>query len=201
MDPMKKDFLLLILGLTFFTSFSCTTVEGVQLRVNHDALVQEGDETPKSLKAGDTILMTDQPFQISGQSKVPILVVPSSIRTRLIEVDLEDLAKNQLKDLIGPGPRGSSPDEINQLLDEINLLQSLLNEGKPQGALVIVDKLKAQFPDVAYLDLIKASCLYLAQDLNGARASLELALKHLPQNLQAQKVLELLKSKPSGNSM
>jgi len=148
------------------------------------AWVKSGSEAPQMLKKGETITVTTEPVLIEAPGKIGVLVLPAGETKSVTQVQLRDI-----ENWAGDAAQSYAATILSDILVQVNEVQSMISRGRSRDALTKVKTLQAQYPRVAYLKFIEASCLIVLGDRKNARAVLEEALALYPNNAEAQNAL------------
>lgn len=137
--------------------------------LGNSSWVKRGDESPTLMKKGDVLpLQPDAPLLIESPGKVGVLVIPTSTSSSTINVTLRDVSS-----WAGEAAQTYAAHLISSVLTEVTEIQGLMSSGRAREALPKVKKLQEQYPRVAHLKYLEASCLTLMGDRKNARVVLE----------------------------
>ena len=143
----------------------------------------------KEVKAGESWQVPDfQPVWIEAAGKVPVVLVPLSKNEVEVNLTMTDVAEL---------PSLASQEKLNQDLAEI-LEQSayirtlFVSKAKSKEALAQINALQAKYPNVHFLNFLKASALYVNGDKLASLETLNNGLKAHPNYSEGLKFKAIL---------
>jgi hypothetical protein len=142
--------------------------------------------------------MGSQPLFVESPGNIGVLVVPAQASSGAIDVRLRRSDAWRGADFTREVNQ-----RLNTVLDRIFAIQKSLGSRQGQEALRQIEALQAQYPELSYLDFLKASAFVLTGDRDRARAAVETALASFPDNASGRALLRSLGGNPSagGNSV
>lgn len=131
------------------------TVQAVDFRAEMAMTVTQKGQAAVRVKAGDTFsLVKKDAALLEAPGHVPILVVPVGPSAERVGVRLKSWRESN-----------SAPshwwESMDQLIEGIVKVQRLMRDKKPSEALALASSLESEFPRIAQLKLLKASCHYM----------------------------------------
>lgn len=167
----------------FILSGCVANHEGFEINFAHEATYKIGEsEQEQKAAAGDKISISDLPVLVHAEGKNSLLIVPSYYTEATYKLALSPS---------GQGATGAQKSEdeqrkTNELLAEVVAIQGLLSESKADKALDKVQRVQKDFPDLAFLSFLEASCQIILGQKEAARKSLGLGLQSFPEHKEAR---------------
>jgi predicted Zn-dependent protease len=128
-------------------------------------------------KKRDTVPVSTEPVLIESPGYVGLLVVPESKAATDIKVTLKAAEQWESK----TSDRKLNQ-KLNQLVSRVNEVQVLISSNKAKEALHKLEGLQASYPEITYLNFLKASCYVLLGETSRAKVALETAMRDFPEN-------------------
>lgn len=141
--------------------------------------------------SGDSMPVEDKPVYIEAPGYVGVVVVPTSTENGKIRVALKPAEK-----WTTTGEKSRNQQQNNKVVSEIiegvSQVQRLLIENRGEDALVEVTNLSNRYPNISYLNFMRASCLVVIGKQELALEVLEAALKDFPDNNSGKQLYKSL---------
>jgi hypothetical protein len=148
------------------------------LKTTQDVKIGEGDAKEVELKAGETRpLSSTEVTRVERPGYIGVVLVPLQTASPSVEVTLRKI------DTWGGDELYQEVNQrLNALLPKMIEAQRALASGKAREALMLVDGLQTQYPQLTYLNFMRASALFVLGDRDKALGALDIALSSFPDN-------------------
>ena len=169
----------------------CASTPGTnahRILLTQDVMVTEGAGAVQLKKAGETIDVKNEPVLIEAEGFAGVLVVPTLSESSKITVKLQPLEK-----FGGPLLASLSNVFMDRVFTKIYEIQVLLAGGRIDEALLHTDSLIISYPQITQLYVLKASCLTLKGNVEGAKMILKGILEKNPEHTGALALFKALK--------
>ena len=166
--------------------------ESRRLKFKNDVTVTSADGKESQHKSGDEIPFSNTPVFVESPGNVGLLVVPAQASSGSIDVRLRRADSWRGSDF-----NREVNQRLNNVLDRIFAIQKSLGARQGQEALRQIESLQAQYPELSYLDFLKASAFVLTGERERARSAVESALASFPDNASGRALLRSLGGTPS----
>lgn len=167
----------------------CTShpTAATNLVLSQDTYVTAGKEERQPRRKGDSITLGNEPLLLEAPGHIGLLIVPvngapSELTPKLIPTE----------DWAGEAFGKALRSQLSQIVTETNRIQILISRREGQQALERVEALQRQYPQIPYLQFLRASSLYVIGETEKAKVALEAGLKDLPDDANASKFYEFL---------
>ena len=173
--------------LIFFASTSCfagtlTFDSEVEVKIPGTATIQKFAPNEK------VELSTESVSWVQAQGRIPLLVVP----TRSVFLDELPMHLPTVNEWTPEKTEKAIDSSLELLIEQVFSVQSLLAARKPKEAREMLASIQGQYPHVTYLDFLRASCLTMEGDHEGAIGALKRALEDHPNHADGLKLLKVL---------
>ena len=175
-----------LFGIVFiFISSFC---HASSLSVDADSDVTQGEQK-KTVKAGERFEINDTvPALVESSGKVPVIVLPLGSTKSEVKVTAPSVV-----DWPSALTQKRMDQNLSVLLNSIQEVEAKLKKNEAREALSMMDRLQSQFPELSYLNFLRASALVLNGQKKEALDSLNKALAAHPNNVRGQQMLSALK--------
>lgn len=164
---------LTFLGLFFVTG--CASRAAVhKIAIDQEAVITQQGERPITLKSGSELAVTEPTF-IESPGHIGVLVIPGGGRPADVNVRLRPIST-----WAGDALDEKSDKILSDVVERVIEVQHTLARKDSRSGLVQINSLLRDYPRLAYLQFLRASCLLLTGDKPGAISALEIALKRFP---------------------
>jgi hypothetical protein len=172
------------LGLTLLIT-GCATMgnDTRTLRFRDAVTVTGADGRETAYKAGESIPMPSDPVQIESPGQVSMLVVPLAPRAGVSEIKMR-----KTEGWAGTEFNREVNLRLNRTVERVVEAQRALANRQGREALRIVEDLQNSYPELTYLDFLKASAYVLLGDREKARAAVESGLAAFPDNAAGRRL-------------
>jgi hypothetical protein len=186
---MKYILMFILIATSGCATFSPNRFEA---KLYQDSTVQKAGGESHEIKRGETVVLGEKPTLIQAPGYVGVLVLPSSDYKGLVDIDLKPV-----KSYGGEAFNRKFNQSVNEVISEINEIQLLVAKSKPQEALDRALLLQTKYPQLTYIQLLKASAFVMLHEEKKALQALEIAIKDFPENKQVQELYVKLGGKRS----
>lgn len=187
----------LLISLFMFSLISCGSSSTVnkQIVVKQDAKIIYDNNESKDVKGGEAVEYQGRSMLVESPGHISVLVVPVGEEEQNIKVDLKKFDKNSFNSSL---TRIYNKD-LTAIFTKVHDVHKKVQEGKAKEALPIIEKLKEQYPNLTYLNFLKASVYYILGEKEETKKLLELALEEFPENEEALSLYSSLLKKGERN--
>jgi hypothetical protein len=157
-----------------------------KIQVSEDIEITTDSGQNILLKAGTNFDLINENLLIRSPGHISVLLVPIKDENQSIKIDLKTLEEAKLNSLVGY----SLDEQLSEVLTSINEIQQLINEDKGNESLALINELQKKYPELGYLEMLKASSYVVLGEQDRAKELLKISIKKYPGNIQAQKFYE-----------
>jgi hypothetical protein len=144
------------------------------------------DERGRDAKKGDVIVLESEPLYFESPGLVSAIVIPETVSGRIkLNLRASDQWSSEAFDRRLNGT-------LSDLVAGVGQVFKLLASQKAKEALEKTETMEIRYPKVAYLKVLKASCLTVLGERGKAKALLENVLAAYPEQKEAKELLEVL---------
>lgn len=187
---MKKIFLIEFILMFLFSqnSFSFLSSETkIKLHsIENGSITDLATQNKQELlKNNDTELTISTPLQVDILGHLPVILIPLKEGTTDIK-----LQPPSYKDAINTYGQNEISHIVSKMFIDIQLVQKKIQLRDLSGAMSTINELQKNYPNVAFLDFIKGSILFLQGQKSEARTAIKKALEAHPDYEEGQKFLK-----------
>lgn len=191
----KLKLILLILIYIFFSEMSfgfLSSETKVRLHSSDNAtLIDLANQTKQEISGNNnTDIILSTPMQVDIKGHLPILLIP--IKDGVTEVKLNPPS---YKEAINTYGQKEMSNIVSEIFIDIQLIQKKIQTRDAAGAMSLITSLQNKYPNVAFLDFIRGSILFLQGQKSEARTAVKKALESHPDYEEGQKFLKSLGEK------
>ncbi len=157
------------------------TPESRTLRSKQALTLTTLDGRESSYKAGENIPLPKEPSLIEAPGMVGLLVLPATSGSGVSEVNLR-----RMETWMGPDLNREVNERLNKVMERVFDAQRAISNRQGGEALRIVEELQNSYPELSYLDFLKASAYVLTGKRERARAAVTSGLSAFPANTAGQ---------------
>jgi hypothetical protein len=179
--------------LGFLLSTTQSAIADVTIKLPEDSVGQfvGPSKARVEFKAGvASTVDLSEPLQITSATRIPIILVP--IYSGHADINMDS---PQTKDALVNADQKAVSTLLSTLMANIADVQNLIQKKRYSEATSQLDLLRTKYPDVKFLEFIRASILLLQGNRSEAQKTTEDALKFHPDYLEGKRFLEKLKGK------
>ena len=161
----------------FAAACSTTNSDSRILKFQDDVTVSQTGGSKTSIKKGDSMPLPTAPVQVEAPGRVGVLVIPAQPGSGEITISLkpvEDWGGPQLNRLVNA--------RLNEVVARVVDAQKMLSLGRAKDALATIEDLQTRYPELTFLNFLKASCLIVLGERERAKTTLDAALDAFPDN-------------------
>ncbi|MEO5668314.1 MAG: hypothetical protein ABIR96_09665, partial [Bdellovibrionota bacterium] len=152
----------------FFILASCATsgLSSQSLRFKDAVTVTTGGGRESSYKADESIPMPSEPVQVEAPGHVSVLVVPLKSASGVTEIQMR-----RLETWSGSEMGRELNQRLNKVTGRVVEIQRALAKRSGRDALRMIEELESSYPELTYLNFLKASSYVLNGERDKARAA------------------------------
>jgi tetratricopeptide (TPR) repeat protein len=161
----------------------------IKLRTNENGyLLNLKLQTKKDIKGEvDTDVQLESPAILKLDGRIPVLLIPvqqGNAEVKLNPPTFREAAKETAQIEIGL--------IVSEIIEEIQVVQKDIQKKNYDKALFKIEELERKYPDVAFLDFIRGSVLFLEGKKSKARQALTRALEAHPNYQEGRDFLKAI---------
>lgn len=161
----------------------------IKLRTNESGFILNlKSQTKKEIKGEvDTDVQIDSPAIIKLEGRIPVVLIPvqqGNAEVKLNPPTFREAAKETAQKEISL--------IVSEIIEEIHVVQKEMQKKNYDKALYKIEELEKKYPDVAFLDFIRGSVLFLEGKKSKARQALTRALEAHPNYQEGRDFLKAI---------
>lgn len=176
-----------ILCLLLSACASMSAPKTSQLKLSQDIYISQGSQPRALHKQGEVVALEDQPMLLEAPGYVGLLLVPIKDSASQLEPTLKPI-----DEWSGDTLERALNSRLSEIVAETNRVQVLLSSKKEKEALEKIDSLQRKYPKISYLNLFRASALFMMGEREKSKLALEIALRDFPSDANARSFYESL---------
>ena len=169
---------------------ACASTQGMKIVLKQDSVVYVGPDKGSAKKRGENIDSENKPVLVESPGFASLYIIPlpgdvvgSEVDATLRPLDTwsDEASKKKINSL------------LNGVVTKMSEIQILMASGRSKEALLSIEQLSNSYPELTYLNFLRASCLVLVGEREKARAVLETALRDFPDNVEGRQLFKALR--------
>jgi hypothetical protein len=187
--PQRRISHLATFSLFFATACASLGSDTRSLKFKDAVTVTTAEGRETDYKAGESISVPSEPVQVEAPGQVSVLIVPAGLGSGVTEIKMR-----RLETWSGPELGREINQRLNKVTGRVVEIQRALAQRSGREALRLIEELQANYPELSYLNFLKASAFVLMGERARARTAVEAGLVDFPEDVSGKALLRSLGS-------